>query len=86
MEHYSRPTFLRIKEREQRILNFTLRRQENYNDPITEYEVKNMLRECGNTAPGEDGIHYALLRNLSDSCFEFLLQILNIIFEQGSSR
>jgi hypothetical protein len=41
-----------------------------------------MLRECGNTAPGEDGIHYALLRDLSDSCFEFL-QILNIIFEHG---
>ena len=65
---------------ENRSLNFHSSNNEPYNCEITETELNVALKTTSNTAPGEDGICYPMLKNLSDSAKSFLLFIFNKIY------
>uniref|UniRef100_A0A2P2I3D6 RNA-directed DNA polymerase from transposon X-element n=1 Tax=Hirondellea gigas TaxID=1518452 RepID=A0A2P2I3D6_9CRUS len=76
--------FLRIKRAQELIpLDFNTRRKEEYNDEIHVNELRSALKTCHNTAPGKDGIHYAMLKNLSDGAIEMLLVVYNRVFLEG---
>ena len=67
---------------ESKSLNFYSQNDEPYNSSISLIELKSALQKTSDTAPGEDGISYAMLRNLSESGLSFLLFIYNKIFNE----
>ena len=78
--------FQRIRRaKESLCLNFASNRnnREEYNKEITLIEMKTALSQCSNTAPGPDGIHYQMLRPMSDTATGLLLQIYNIVWLHG---
>jgi len=64
-------------------LNFKSNNTEKYNKKLTAKEVKQALRRAHNSAPGLDKIIYRFLRELPDICFYILLNIYNLIWENG---
>ena len=78
--HYDQE-FRTIKEaKENKRLNFTATEQYDYNDFIQANEIKTALKTCKNTAPGEDNVHYIMIRNLADSATKLLLHIYNKVY------
>ena len=77
------PGFMKNKKRRERKLNFKTNRAFEYNRPITEGELARELEKVKDSAPGPDGIHYSMLKNLAPSGKQFLLEILNKIFSTG---
>lgn len=75
--------FRRTRKRREGELRFRTRRAFDYNSPITEEELKRELEGAKKTAPGPDGIHYSMLKNLTTSAKLLLLQILNKILSTG---
>ena len=74
--------FLPIKNHSESVnLNFNSSNMEPYNEPINITELTSALRNCKNTAPGYDEIHYAMLKRLSRSAYDFLLFVYNKIYE-----
>jgi len=72
------PAFATVKGRAESMrLDFTARIQYSYNDPVTETEMIGALRQCRNTAAGDDNIRYEMLRHLHTSSLKLLLQIYN---------
>ncbi|GFY49911.1 uncharacterized protein TNIN_436091 [Trichonephila inaurata madagascariensis] len=62
------PAFQALKRREERVkLNFSSSNEEGYNSPLTLLELRAALHRSGNTAAGPDGLHYIMLRHLSES-------------------
>lgn len=71
------------KRREKQKLKFQTRRAFDYNSPIAENELERELANTKDSAPGPDGIHYPMLKNMATSARIFLLEILNKIFQTG---
>ncbi|GFV87622.1 probable RNA-directed DNA polymerase from transposon X-element [Trichonephila clavipes] len=75
------PAFQALKRREERVkLNFSSSNEEGYNSPLTLRELRASLHRSGNTA-GPDGLHYIMLRHLSESSILSLLLLFNRIWE-----
>ena len=63
-ENYN-PTFLRYKiAAEQTSLNFKSTNTEPYNNPFTMQELKHAINTNTDSAPGPDGIHNLMLKNI----------------------
>ncbi|GFQ86078.1 uncharacterized protein TNCT_664881 [Trichonephila clavata] len=76
------PAFQALKRREERVkLNFSSSNEEGYNSPLTLLELRVALHRSGNTAAGLDGLHYIMLRHLSESSILSLLLLFNRIWE-----
>ncbi|GFX46003.1 probable RNA-directed DNA polymerase from transposon X-element [Trichonephila clavipes] len=76
------PAFQALKRREERVkLNFSSSNEEGYNSPLTLRELRASLHRSGNTAAGPDGLHYIMLRHLSESSTLSLLSLFNRIWE-----
>ena len=56
----------------------------NYNVPFTLAELREALRRCSNTAAGDDGIHYSMVKHLPDNSMTFLLDLYNRIWTEGA--
>ena len=75
------PEFLAIKNvQEQRALNFIAARYYEYNRAFSLVEFKTALSRFRDTVPGQDEIHYQMLKNISDSAWAFLLAIYNKVY------
>ena len=55
-----------------------------YNVPFTLAELREALRRCSNTAAGDDGIHYSMVKHLPDNSMTFLLDLYNRIWTEGA--
>ncbi|GFU43950.1 uncharacterized protein TNCV_3101311 [Trichonephila clavipes] len=76
------PAFQALKRREERVkLNFSSSNEEGYNSPLTLRELRTALHRSGNTAAGPDGLHYIMLRHLSESSILSLLSLFIRIWE-----
>ncbi|GFT64956.1 RNA-directed DNA polymerase from mobile element jockey [Trichonephila clavipes] len=76
------PAFQALKRREERVkLNFSSSNEEGYNSPLTLRELRAALHRSGNTAAGPDGLHYIMLRHLTESSILSLLSLFNRIWE-----
>ncbi|GFQ90510.1 uncharacterized protein TNCT_498051 [Trichonephila clavata] len=62
-------------------VEFSSSNEEGYNSPLTLLELRVALHRSGNTAAGPDGLHFIMLRHLSESSILFLLLMLNRIWE-----
>ncbi|GFX38861.1 putative RNA-directed DNA polymerase from transposon BS [Trichonephila clavipes] len=72
------PAFQALKRREERVkLNFSSSNEEGYNSPLTLRELRAALHRSGNTAACPDGLHYIMLRHLSESSILSLLSLFN---------
>ena len=76
-------TFKRSRKRRETTLAFKSKRAFGYNSPITKEELEREMGTLKNSAPGPDGIHYSMLKNLSATGQNFLLEIFNDIFNTG---
>ena len=65
-------------------LQFATNEYHSYNDTINVSELYSALKTSKNTAPGEDNVHYIMLKNLSDSAINFLLYIFNKVWSEHS--
>ena len=54
-------------QHESSLISFPLDDGSDYNVPFTLVELKEALRMCSNTAAGDDGIHYAMIKHLPDN-------------------
>ena len=75
--------FRKNRKRREGELRFKTRRAFDYNSRITKEEVERELENTKTTAPGPDGIHYSMLKNLNISARVLLLEILNKILSTG---
>ena len=66
-------------------MDFTpVQSREVFNTPITSKELYDAINKCKiNSASGEDNIHYAMIKNLSEHGLKFILAFFNIIFLKG---
>ena len=78
------PEFLRIKDQVEHHINFNTAGQLPYNEPITSFELTSMIRASKNTAAGPDQIHYSMLKMLPPSALNFLLNLFNKIWLDGT--
>ena len=53
---------------------------EDYNNLFTLEELNSALKTCKDTSPGEDGIHYLMLKNLSSDQLQHLLAFFNYLW------
>ena len=82
---YYEPNFQNIKTvRESRDLQFTNKEHQAYNEPIRVSEIYAALKSSKNTAPGEDRVHYMMIKNISDTAMNFLLHIFNKVWLEYS--
>ena len=82
-ENYN-PTFLRYKiAAEQTSLNFKSTNTEPYNNPFTMQELKDAINTNKDTAPGPDGIHNRMLKNIPENSLIQLLNIFNRLYDTG---
>ena len=51
-----------------------------FNLSIKSSELKNILKTCRDTSPGEDGIPYIMIRQLSENSLKYLLEFYNKLF------
>lgn len=83
-ESYSQD-FLRLKARAERTpIEFNEENNADYNVPMSLLELKIALKSCRNTAPGNDRIHYQMLKHLHISACELLVSIFNRLWTEGS--
>lgn len=54
-----------------------------YNKPITLVELKLVLSDCKGSSPGPDGIHYDMIKNLTNDGHKILLELYNKIWMSG---
>ena len=79
-ENYSN-TFRRIQANsESNRLNFTINSNLSYNAPFTISELNHSLRNCKNSAPGQDKISYKMIYKSHITAKHFLLSIYNKIW------
>ena len=48
-------------------------------------ELENAIKLCKNGAPGDDGIHYSVLKNLPENANLELLKLLNKSWQTGTA-
>ena len=75
--------FNRNRKRRENNLDFTTARKYGYNEKITRKEMDSSLDNSTDSTPGPDGIHYSMLKNLSEKGKIFLLEFINKIFDAG---
>jgi len=76
-----RPQFKLIKQRDELIpLDFSTDTSQPINCPITPAELSSALGRCRRSAPGSDGVHYDMVKHLSDTATQRLLDIYNRIW------
>ncbi|GFT21428.1 putative RNA-directed DNA polymerase from transposon X-element [Trichonephila clavipes] len=82
------PAFQALKRREGEgeVEFFSSSNEEGYNSPLTLRELRTALHRSGNTAAGPDGLHYIMLRHLSESSILSLLSLFNRIWETRVSH
>ena len=81
--HYS-PRFQHIKNRQERHpLIFQSDNTEPYNQPFSIDELRTVLGNAHDTAPGPDQIHYQILKHLPEASLQCLLKVCNNIRETG---
>ena len=79
------PTFQNIKSRlELSPIDFGLTNNEPYNENISLAELKAALGETNNSACGEDGMYYQMIRNIPEATLEQLLNIYNECWTEGT--
>lgn len=76
------PTFQKIRNNQVH-LNFDLKDKEAYNEAFSLEELKDALSSTKPTSPGEDRILYEMLKHLPEDAKEFLLKIINKIWDTG---
>jgi ribonuclease HI len=82
-QNYPR-TFIQHKENiEKQPINFDDDVPQIYNRPFSIRELQYALTHSNNTAPGEDGIHYQMLKHLPESAKIYLLAIFNKYFKES---
>jgi hypothetical protein len=88
-QHYERisgranysPESIREMERSKSIrLDFKENEAQEYNTPISIREISGMLKQCKNSAPGEDQVQYQMLDNIHASLLTFIQILFNRIF------
>ena len=67
---------------ESKLLHFIALDHYDYNGKRKVNELLFALKSCKDTAPGEDIVHYSMIRNISDSAMKFLRYIFNKFFTQ----
>lgn len=73
--------FLQIKRNQEADqLDFSSREEYDYNSPITIKEIKGVLQQCKNTAPGEDGVVYQMLKRIHLTALSLLQKIFNQVW------
>ena len=75
--------FRRLQQTQEHPINFNTLQDLQYNSPLTIIELKRMLSLCGNSATGIDKISYAMIKKSDESSQNFLLSIMNKIFDSG---
>jgi len=76
------PRFQQIKtQQEARHLNFQTNERYPYNDCITMTELEGTIKQVKKSAPGNDEIHYEMIKNLHDTALTFLLTIFNRVWQ-----
>ena len=77
------PSFLRRKRiKEAFPIRFPDDNDEDYNQPFTTAEFEHAIRNCKNTSPGADKIHYAMLNHLPDNSRSFMIGLFNRIWQE----
>ena len=77
------PTFTRLKEAQESLpLSFHLSSPSPLDEPFTFNELESSLSSTSNSAPGSDGIHYAMLRNLPPDATLSLLHLFNRVYSE----
>ena len=77
------PSFLRRKRiKEAFLIRFPDDDDEEYNQPFTTAEFEHAIRNCKNTSPGADKIHYAMLNHLPDNTRSFMIGLFNRIWQE----
>ncbi|MPC89069.1 hypothetical protein E2C01_083997 [Portunus trituberculatus] len=61
-------------------VNFSSTGGDSYNVLFSVSELQTALSQCQDSSPGPDDIPYAFLRHMSDSAFNFLLNLYNMIW------
>ncbi|XP_068233356.1 uncharacterized protein [Palaemon carinicauda] len=69
---------------EKKVLNFVTRKRESYNSPFTERKFNSALATCNDTAPGPNGIPYAMIKPVHFKTKLFSLSIFNRIWHDHS--
>ena len=77
-------TFKRERERLERKEPAFGDEETEYNVPFSMEELKEALKKCGDTSPGPDKIHYAMLRHLHPSALQITLKLYNKIWQEGT--
>ena len=78
------PAFLQIKRQsEKRPVVFQLDDNEEYNTPFSKEELNQALKVSKDSAPGEDGISYCMIKHLPQVSFLFLLSLFNLIWSSN---
>ena len=68
---------------EQKGVNFESNNSEHYNRPFTLQELQYNLGHTKNTAPGDDGIHYLMLKRMPEVAKEYMCKIFNKMWQQS---
>ena len=77
----SSESFKKYREGKDKRINFkTTERTSEFNLSIKMSELKNILKTSRDTAPGEDGIPYIMIRQLPQNSINYLLEFYNYIF------
>jgi exonuclease III len=71
-------TFRKIAEKKK--LNFNSNNAECYNEYFTLHELQNALHRSNDTSPGDDTVHYQLLKHMPEETLGLLLDIFNFIW------
>lgn len=56
-----------------------------YNKPFSLFELNAALNQCNSSAPGDDAIHYEMLKNLPANAKNKLLELYNQSWKEGAS-
>ena len=61
-------------------INFQSNSREYYNEPFTMAELVSAIHMAKDSSPGEDGVHYQMLKHLESESLRFLLDVYNQIW------
>ena len=64
------------------LIHFTFPEDQNedYNRKFNCKELRTALKHCKDTSPGEDGIHYTMMKNMTEDQIEKLLTYFNYLY------
>ena len=68
---------------EQTTIEFASDNTETYNRAFTCQEMQRSLSRTRNTAPGEDGVYYQILKNMSQQANVYLCKVFNHLWQHS---